>query len=282
VACILLGLQISLTIVFALLRRNTKQSLDKIIKQDCQLLDKSKVTVFDYFNIPMNGNQPQLYSNTRGPEQDPNTTRQLNSPQKTLHPLAPTLNQGENRLQLHNAEHELDNVDAIGNTVDYGTTNGNNNVKIFNNFIDNTKVGPTVIQRTPNTNVTMRDYESLTLQERLANDNRTFTRYLWDSLVRRNIVISIIFKHSILDPTHLRIAKLIFSLSLIFGFNALLYTDNYIEYRAVNQARVSFILTYSFLSSSHSLTNFQRLFYQLLDLQYYIWLFVGSFIFQLV
>jgi hypothetical protein len=129
-----------------------------------------------------------------------------------------------------------------------------NEINIHNNFVDEVNTSRelqptdnnfgnlnTTTAKPPVNNIIMRDYEDLTLEERLVYDNRTLVKYLWDNIARRHQLISIMVKNSVIDPIYIRTTKLIFSFALIFGFNAILFTDSYIEARAFGSYTFSFI-----------------------------------------
>jgi hypothetical protein len=260
------------------MRKNKEPLLEKLIKQDCQIFDRKKMTLNEYFLNSGSKNSNNVIHPTTNINTDRvhefNTSRPFNEMNQQTKPpenLAKNLNEPEqnNNLQLRDNINELDNIDAVNNTVDIDAQGGNdnslrnrrisnfplnpsdmknNNIKIFNNYVD--KDGTTTVHQTPQfnnsrsnsmsflDNITMKDYESLTLSERFIYDNRSFPKYFLDNLRRTNIVISIFLKHSHIDPVYIRIAKLVFSLSLIFGTNAIFFTDSYIEKRAVSSNRV--------------------------------------------
>jgi hypothetical protein len=260
VAAIFSVAQISLTILLMVLRRNKKPLLEKIIKQDCLLFDRSRMSVDDYFYNPKAYKRTQiqpidLNQQTR---QDMNTSRHLNMPTNNNGVGNNNNNQpsnSPNKLQLKDNGDGLDNFDAIDKTVDqpYDAQTNYNNVKIFNNFVGDgvtTIANTNHVNRVYNPNVTMKDYESLTMFERIKYDKRTFGRYLWDTMMRRNIIISVILKHSISDPIYIRVAKAVLSFSLIFGLNAYLYDDYYIDTRAMSTnviIYINLVLYYSYL-----------------------------------
>jgi hypothetical protein len=87
--------------------------------------------------------------------------------------------------------------------------------------------------------ITIKDYEYLqTIKDCMKFNKRTFKSYLWDGLVYKHRLLSVIFKHSLIDPFYLRISKLIFDISLTFGLNAMTYSDYYIEIRALSRDKV--------------------------------------------
>jgi hypothetical protein len=166
-------------------------------------------------------------------------------------------------LRLHE-ESNNDNNNPINEVVNNNANDvagGINNVdgekideiKIYHNFIDQKNPGDVTDPRSTDSHqntqsgfrpfikskdITMMDYETLTHDERFKFDNRTFTKYLWDSMTRRNMILSIFYKYSVIDPSYIRVGKLVFAINLIFGFNAILFDDQYIDGRALGNYQV--------------------------------------------
>jgi hypothetical protein len=91
--------------------------------------------------------------------------------------------------------------------------------------------------------ITIKDYEFLSVEDSMKYNKRTFFKYLWDGLVHRHRLISIFSKHSIVDPFYLRLSRFMFDISLIFGLNAMTYSDSYIELRALSTDKVFSYIT---------------------------------------
>jgi hypothetical protein len=260
IACCLISFQIILTALLMFIRRNKKPILDKIIKQDCLTFDRKVHNLGEYFL----GKATQAEVKTDKPNQDiiadpgadVNTTRQLkdeiDTPKQNfagvkIEPFTPLTS---DRLVLREnvmAVHPLDNLE--------GNTSQINNSKVYNNFCEVTnkennqnEVNNDIVITKQTTDaelvanvcvkITMKDFEALTLQERFIYDSRSFVRYLLDNLVRNNLLISIFFKHSLAEPIYIRVAKLTLSFTLLFGTNAILFVDSYIEQRAFNPNEV--------------------------------------------
>jgi hypothetical protein len=240
--CLLLS-QIGLTGMFYCLRKDKGINLDKIIRQDCLMFDRTKITPNDYF---LNNRRISVISNQVSPTQnnDLNTSRHLQD-EKAVATIPNDFAAGDGNLKLKDNKNlnEIDNIE-LNKTAEYEKPN-EKNIHIHNNFVDQKNASVELpknfdvipLSLTP-TAVTMRDYESLSLVERVAYDNRSFSTYLWNNISRTNLLVSIFYKHSIIDPIHIRIAKLIFQISLIFGTNAILFTDYYIEQRANENDKV--------------------------------------------
>jgi hypothetical protein len=235
IIAILLALSyIGLTVVFVYLRKNNL-NIDKVIIQDCLHIDrKTMANLNEYFGI----RRSSMSSNVRGmklkDEGDLNTTRNL----KTENPA--TNREVENQqLKLKENMGDLDNIDAGGT---FAGEKRDDEIMIHNNFVvkrrasietTNSEAGGSTEQPSTQSSfhknglvITMRDYDHLTLEEMFTFDQRSYLNYVVENIVRRNMIISIIFKHSIIDPVYIRITKAIFCFSLIFGTNAVFISNN--------------------------------------------------------
>jgi hypothetical protein len=208
-----------------------KTDLEEIIKQDCLIFDRKKVTPDEYF-LKANKTNAKIEP-LKVPEEDLNTSRNFKAENDEANINNPDV------LKLKENINNSENI-TIENKTEIITAN---NEAIRNNYME---LNPgqevqTVTKNNTNTihQVTMRDYESLILNERLTYDNRALFTYLKDIIVRYNLVISLFYKDSIVDPSYIRVAKLFFQVNLIFTTNSILFTENYIELRASNDNRVS-------------------------------------------
>jgi hypothetical protein len=86
--------------------------------------------------------------------------------------------------------------------------------------------------------ISIPDYEELTPKELLKYDNRTTVRYFRDLLFVHHGVLSLVFRKSLKEPLFIRVWMFVFSLSMQFVFNALMYTDDVIDQRQANQKNV--------------------------------------------
>jgi hypothetical protein len=228
------------------LRKDKQKYLHYIIKQDCLLFDRVKISLDEYF---LKIKPKQIKSiDAKFMEPEFNTTRRF---KQNIY------EEKGNRIQpntLKNNNNDLDNVQIYkimgNNNIDL-----ENNVQIINNNVVDKKIENTVgdtnteehdTPKPPESKskvtfyneITMRDYEALSIEEMFIYDNRSFKKYLKESLIRNNMILAIILKHSILDPIYIRISKFIFSISLIFGINAMLFNEDYIEQRVSGNYKV--------------------------------------------
>jgi hypothetical protein len=233
-------------------RSDKKRFLDKLIKQDCLFFD-SNTNANDHFT------KNKLAGNSENPKnkQETNTSRELKEVdnQKTLSGKLEGASDGAEKGKLKLKENIIDNDDTLNaNMTNEGALQNNENVNIHNNFVDQLTTSrelnneTQIKQNNDNTKktdtikdaITMRDYESLPHKERFIYDNRSLTTYIFDDLVRNNLIVSIIFKHSIADPDFLKVGKLFFLINLIFGTNALFFNESYIEQRAISDNQVNY------------------------------------------
>jgi hypothetical protein len=84
----------------------------------------------------------------------------------------------------------------------------------------------------PNHQITIKDYQELTIYELAFYDKRTFWLLYWDLLMEDHILLNVIFKRSIMDPLWIRLIYIVFNLSIMFALNALFFSDDLIDIRA--------------------------------------------------
>jgi len=80
-----------------------------------------------------------------------------------------------------------------------------------------------------NPNVTIRDLEDLSINEKLMYDTRSFITYYWDSLKEEHLILNLLFYNSLYTPRYLRFFRNFTSISLMFCLNAMFYTDEAME-----------------------------------------------------
>jgi hypothetical protein len=238
VAFSLLGLWLILTLILVLCKKNISKHLRSIIYQDCVMFDRMSVPIDRYF-IRGDLNKTIDEKKETHPPAEVNSSRGVQTRRGTTERLRINNN--------HNNNNSIENIEAIertnceiGNTRDLHT-----NVIVHNNFVEtkqtttNSNIHPVKEKRIQfNHEVTMADYESLYLSEQIIYDKRTFPKYLSDILVSRNQLASVFLKYSLVDPVHIRVTRLIFSYSLLFGINALFFTETYIDTLTTDQHKV--------------------------------------------
>jgi hypothetical protein len=225
------------------IKKKNNSKLNNLIIQDCLMFDRTKTTLNDHFikRMDLVPTENVICSPTKNvlcPE-EMNTSRYL---QEGENPVK----EKPNNLALK--DNNFNDVENVENKTVENTEKNEKDIEIHNNFVRanaSIEIDPKNQQVANQTNITttlnlitMRDYESLTLEERLVYDTRSFSVYFKQNLVRTNLIFSIIFKESIIDPIHIRLAKLIFSVSLIFGTNAFLFSDYYVEQRMAGGNKV--------------------------------------------
>jgi hypothetical protein len=200
--------------------------LDRIIYSDCKFYDKKVITANDYF-------RPEA-KNELGP-------RGVGKPSETE--KRDILNNGMINHEILVLNENKDNNNNKSLASDEGEVQHNNFIdRSFNDNggviiddKDNMKAYETSIKN----QTTYNDYEELGPEDILEFDKRRFTKFLSDELVMNHRVVSIFFKRSIIDPQNIRLNKLVFEISLQFFTNALLFTDDYINSRAVSGLKVT-------------------------------------------
>lgn len=82
--------------------------------------------------------------------------------------------------------------------------------------------------------LTIKDYQNLAMNEILKYDKRGFFKYIWDYLTDQHVIISLFFKKSLIEPIYIRTVFFCFALSMEFAINAILFSDAYIDKRALS------------------------------------------------
>jgi hypothetical protein len=135
----------------------------------------------------------------------------------------------------------------------------NNNIVMNNNFLsgggeentNNVNTGDQlntgadrkdIEERIKNTTITLNDYDRLKAKEAVYFDRRSFMKYFRDEMIRNHSLLGVFIKFSIVNPSYIRVFKLFVMFNMIYGFNAIVYTDDYIDLLAENQT-VKFIKT---------------------------------------
>ncbi len=94
------------------------------------------------------------------------------------------------------------------------------------------KVEKILDKRVNFTGFTRKDLATLNDENILKYDKRTFCQYFSDLLLYEHPLLGLFFYKSLMNPLMLRINHLFFSLSLNFAFNAIFYSDEYIQENA--------------------------------------------------
>jgi hypothetical protein len=90
--------------------------------------------------------------------------------------------------------------------------------------------------------ITIPDYSELSPIEQLKHDKRSTLTYLKDLMICEHTILSLVFRKSLKDPLFIRVLQMVFSFSMQFGINAMLYTDNVIDDRQSKLADVNIYL----------------------------------------
>jgi hypothetical protein len=89
--------------------------------------------------------------------------------------------------------------------------------------------------------ITIPDYEELLPRELLKFDKRTTFAYLKDLMILDHTILSLVFRKSLKDPLFIRVLQVVYSFSMQFAINAMLYTDGVIDERQSKLADVTMI-----------------------------------------
>jgi hypothetical protein len=111
----------------------------------------------------------------------------------------------------------------------------NDNVQFTKRDVD-LRTSPPVSNKGMNT---IPDYNELSPVEQLKHDNRSSLPYLKDLMICEHTILSLVFRKSLKDPLFIRVLQMVFSFSMQFGINAMLYTDNVIDDRQSKLADVN-------------------------------------------
>jgi hypothetical protein len=235
-----IGLYVTIVLVsvntFLLLLINmfikTEITLDigKIIYFDCRFFDKDSMVLKKYFKrntsnnkIMKNDNNKKLFAptNALGPQAVGSDQQilNLNVKNEDMHILDKN---DEERIAQHN--NYLEDINDKGNISEDNNEN---------------KIEEANVKEKYNSPITIGDYEQLGPLDIIRYDKRSFCKYLSDKLIMDHTIVSLIFKKSLFDPLYIRILKLVFQVSLQFCANALLFTDDYIDARALDQQKVN-------------------------------------------
>jgi hypothetical protein len=211
----LLSLNIlSIVIYYGFNQIKLEQYLPKILYNDSQGYEPKKVEAQVYFDIK------KRIENKEQSEQK-ETTRELKE----------VVNIDNKDILILQGNNNDVNDNAINNE--------HNEIKINNFITESVKVTPSPV--TEKKLITIKDYEELECEE-LYLDERNFMTMLKDLLVLDHSLISLVYKRSLFDPAFIRLNQFAFECSLQFCFNALLFTDSYIDQRATSPNRVTILL----------------------------------------
>jgi hypothetical protein len=242
-------------------KRDHEIKLEELIRTDCLYFDRLTSSVEDYFN-PRNKQLEEGFGTTdknKAIEPDKMSNKSLDSKQQfkaegNMNKTISSNNDGRGNNQINN----LDQIDAKDNNPDklvlrdniVTPVNDNKEVVMVNNFVDKEKAVDVTISEDKNEDptdevlnkITLPDYNCLKGNEVVVSDFRPSRRFLKDEILTYHLLIAMIFKISIVNPVFIRSTKLCLQLSLLFGFNAILYSDYYITQRALtNSTQVIFV-----------------------------------------
>jgi hypothetical protein len=228
---------------FILFRCNKSAKKEEFIRTDCQFYEPGKVVIEEYFgrrnDFFIKGiSRPEkpITEDTKNKErEDINTTRELKEDE---HPTENNIERGESRKETHKLKevNELEDINMDNKLViKENKPAPSNDIILRDNFVDNNSKKTSSTTLTPKEEklniITIKDYLALEFKYVPTYDLRTAMVYIKDEVNNKHRLLSVLQKHSIMDPVIIRSTKLMFYLSSSLASSALLFTDGYIEDR---------------------------------------------------
>jgi hypothetical protein len=212
-----------------------KKNLNNIIYNDNRRFSPKHITAEEYFQ----GSTEKADAKGDTVNFDKETSREL----KEVEPKNEVMNLKENGIQeisYTKVTPSIQTNNFIGNEKDMKTDITLCNKVAIN---QNEKI------------ITVLDYDALDPKDLLIYDKRTTFKFFKDSLMLNHSLLTLIFKKSLKEPPFLMLLKLVFTLSMQFGLNAMFITDSVIDARADDPSKVLFIYNPSHNSSQCYLLN---------------------------
>jgi hypothetical protein len=226
--------------------------LKKITYNDCQIFEKGKYDLDEYFT---RGKAPERF-NTNNNAQVFSYPRNVGMPRKN--PIFKDQNDYERASVNTDKKLQLrDNANNNGSrSINNNANNGSNYIDEHDSSFDSKEDNPVarnnfVEDQDPSkqgsfnqekanlkSDITRLDYESLEPAQVYRFDNRSYCDYLSDEIIRGHRLANIIFETTLFCPLYVKVSRIVFDLTLKFCFNALLTTQADIDARALNPDRV--------------------------------------------
>jgi hypothetical protein len=238
---ILLSLWIILLIIYKFCCGGLiKNHLGDIIYSDCLLYDKDKLDMEEYYNtkpvLPYEGKEVQINRIEDKSKIEYDVAKSTSRSKISLYPNDP-INIIENSPNNNNATIGIDNtMNSTKRISKSRNLENSNNIDIK---LESTKTASDMYHEK-----TIKDYTTLTPTQIAKYDNRSFSTYLRDYLMRIHPFFYVFIRRSLMEPIAIRINLLITIINILFGVNALLFTDSIIEdraYSAINERKDFFI-----------------------------------------
>jgi hypothetical protein len=202
----------------------------------------TKIVYFDSNGFNPDKDKPGVYFGNNTDTE----FKENNSQKETSRELKHNIIIENNNLQLkeNNKEAEftiVNNTDNINKESEKGNemitmpNEKGNEMKQVNNFMEvsnQLKAPKNHLESKPNT-ISQKDYESLAPED-LFYDKRTSGKVYTDLLIQEHSLISLVFKRSLFNPLFIRLVRFVLEINLHFGFNAMLFSDRFIEARITN------------------------------------------------
>jgi hypothetical protein len=259
------------------------KSLDTVLYNDCEFYDKKIFTPEEYFNKPGVANIPGQPPQTGKVLNSPKGRRSNNEnrPLTEISHASKDDHSKDNVLVLNDNKHNTEsNVEIVKNPIllnNYNLNQVSNVMMTFNSQNSHNKSNRSeingkdgndhsspdlimgkhcedpdeeiklkraIVLNDKNHRITLKDYEKLSLDEIIKYDNRGFFTFMKDHILDGHILLSI-FKKSLVEPIYIRVILLVYIISMSFAFNAICFSDDYINSRASEPERVRDSFFYS-------------------------------------
>jgi hypothetical protein len=143
-----------------------------------------------------------------------------------------------------------DNIMVLVDNIGKGSADGENTIaKSKIKPVENIQHGLDIVHNGGNTNnmkcdfITYQDFSNIPSTQRFEYDMRDFKKYVGDELIQHHSVFKLFVKDSFVDPTWLSFIKLVYKINLVFGINAMVYSDYIIDRRAYYISSVILFIT---------------------------------------
>jgi hypothetical protein len=257
---------LTLSILVNLIHKNILiKSLNSVLYNDCQFFDRKVFSPEEYFNKgslseavqpPPIGtvlkNVTKTFRRESFNENKPLT--EVSNDNQTHHSKEDVIILNDNKPIIENNNSDVVNNPIIINNYNLNqpsemdkeeiSISGNNTIinnEAINSIDDELKHRRNSILKDNSHKISLKDYEQLTTDEIIKYDKRGFFTFVLDHVLEGHILIAV-FKKSLIEPIFIRVILLVYIISMSFAFNAICFSDDYINKRMYvpERARESF------------------------------------------
>jgi hypothetical protein len=211
---------------------NENFHLTEILQNNKEQVNKEDVLV-------LNDNKQHGENNSeiiRNPVMLNNYNLNLSLERHESSPLSP-----KRRISKRSSQNNCEAINSIGKE---NSQSHNISIKEIEFIDEELKAKRDNIFNDKNHKITRKDYEKLTLDEIIKYDKRGFLTFVKDHIFEGHILISVL-RTSLIDPIFIRVILLVYIVSMSFAFNAICFSDDYINTRAYIPERVRESFFYS-------------------------------------